>query len=302
MAKSTLHTDADLLRREIIASCRLTAQHHLITQRLGGLIHPVISNEVRSRQDLTIADVSCGNGIWAIEAAEAYPEAEVVGIDTSDAQFPPPGVCPENCSFHVLDMMQPVHQDYRCGFDMINVRLLAGLAGPPNWSDFTPIVDYLLQMLKPNGWIQWLDVASPVICAHDYSNAAVVPNWRAPSPIETQLPLLTKSVDWLDKLPALLKQRGFMDIERFECPPKTSTLTLETANTALNMLDLGQSRAELDQVAAAGFNGAVYNMLKEIQGGKLFTIVLQTTIGRKAHRALRKRMPRANMSLEWTSY
>lgn len=297
-----MHTDAYPLQREIIASCRLTAQHHLITQRVGGLIYPVISNEIRSRQDLTIADVSCGNGIWAVEAAEAYPEAEVVGIDTSEAQFPPPDMCPENCSFHIVDMMQPVHQDYRCGFDMINARLLAGLAGPPNWSDFTPIVDNLLQMLKPNGWIQWLDVASPVICAHDYSNANVILNWRVPSSIATQLPILTKSVDWLDKLPALLKQRGFMDIERFECPPKASTLMLETANTALDMLDLGQSCWEIDPVSAAGFNGAVYEMLKEIQGGRLFSMVLRTTIGRKAHRALRKRKPRANMSSEWTDH
>jgi SAM-dependent methyltransferase len=295
-----MQTDTYLLQRGILASCRLTAQHHLITQRVGGLLYPAISNEIRSRKDLAIADVGCGNGIWAIEAAEEYPAAEVIGIDVSDAQFPAPWTCPENCSFHILDMMQPVHQDYKCCFDMINVRLLAGLAGPPDGNDFTPIVDNLLQMLKPNGWIQWLDISSPVIRAHDSSTPSVIPQWRMPSSVTTQLPIFIKSVYWLDNLPALLKKRGFMDIERYECPPKESTLKHEADNTALAIMGLGQSSPGIDP-AAAEFNDAVAEMLEEIQDGRLFTTVLQTTIGRKAHRALRKRKPKANMALEWTN-
>jgi hypothetical protein len=232
----------------------------------------------------------------AIEAAEEYPAAEVIGIDISNAQFPAPRTCPENCSFYILDMMQPVDQDYKGCFDVINVRLLAGsLEG----KDFTPIIDNLLQMLKPNGWIQWLDISSPVIRAYDYRAPSAIPEWRLPSSITTQLPLFIKSVEWFDKLPALLKQRGFMDIERYECPPKESTLKYEADNTALVMMELRQSHPGVEPAAAQKFNDAIAEMLVEIQDGRLFSTVLQTTIGRKAHRALRKRKPKANMALEW---
>lgn len=294
MAQSAKRTDTYSLQCGIVASCRLTAQHHLITQRIGGLIYPAISNEIRSRKDLAIADVGCGNGIWAIEAAEEYPLAEVIGIDISDAQFP--WTCPENCCFHVLDMMRPVDQDYKGCFDLINVRLLAGsLEG----KEFTPIIDNLHQMLKPNGWIQWLDISSPAIRAYDYTEPSVISEWRLPSPITTQIPLFIKSVKWFDKLPALLKQRGFIDIERYECPPKESTLKHEAEITVLVLMELGQSLSDVEPAAAEKFNDAIAEMLEGIQDGRLFTTVLQTTIGRKLHRALRKRKPKANMALEW---
>ncbi|KIW86665.1 uncharacterized protein Z519_12720 [Cladophialophora bantiana CBS 173.52] len=284
MAETTSQTDTYLLQRGIQGSCRLTAQHYLLTQRAGGLLHPAIANEIRSKKDLAIADAGCGNGIWAIEIAEKHPLAEVIGIDVSDAQFPAPWTCPDNCCFHKLDLMQPVDEAYISCFDLINVRLLAG---PLNGSDFTPIIDNLFRMLKPNGWIQWQDISSPGIRAYDSSESSdIMPHWRQPAAISTQFSAFVRSTEWLGQLPTFMKQRGFIDIEIYECLPKTTILRHETDDIGLVLIELSKARPRVEPDTAAKFKDAVAELLQEISEGRLFTVVLQTTIGRKPRGAL----------------
>lgn len=49
-----------------------------------------------------ILDIGTGTGIWAIDIAEKFPMAEVVGTDLSPIQ---PSWVPPNCSFQVDDAM-----------------------------------------------------------------------------------------------------------------------------------------------------------------------------------------------------
>jgi methylase of polypeptide subunit release factors len=55
---------------------RLDMHHEIMLQLLGGKLHlaPIDTPQ-------KILDIGTGTGIWAIDAADTYPSAEVVGTD-----------------------------------------------------------------------------------------------------------------------------------------------------------------------------------------------------------------------------
>lgn len=95
-----------------------------------------------------ILDVGTGTGIWAIEMAELFPDAEVVGTDLSPIQ---PTWVPPNCVFEVDD----VTMDWtfrKDSFDFIHSREMFGSIA--NWDEYFRQC-YL--HLKPGGSVEALE-------------------------------------------------------------------------------------------------------------------------------------------------
>ncbi|TDZ39718.1 Secondary metabolism regulator LAE1 [Colletotrichum trifolii] len=95
-----------------------------------------------------VLDVGTGTGIWAIDCADQFPDAEVVGTDISPIQ---PTWVPANLRFVIddclLDWMWP--EDH---FDFVHLRCLYGSV--PDW---VALYRSAYRHLKPGGWAQNLE-------------------------------------------------------------------------------------------------------------------------------------------------
>ncbi|KAK3641095.1 hypothetical protein LTR56_011541 [Elasticomyces elasticus] len=99
-------------------------------------------------------------GLWLTEVAAKYPQAQCVGFDISDKQFPPASDVETNFAkrvqFHALDATaeEGYGAEFEGQFDVVAVRLLhVSIAG----AQWTRAVKNAVALLKPCGYLQWLD-------------------------------------------------------------------------------------------------------------------------------------------------
>ncbi|KAF2636676.1 S-adenosyl-L-methionine-dependent methyltransferase [Massarina eburnea CBS 473.64] len=124
--------------------------HHMYLLTLDRKLHLApINNPQR------ILDVGTGTGIWAIDMADQYPGAMVIGTDLSPIQ---PEWVPPNCIFEIDDVsldwtFPPQH------FDFVHIRELFGCI--PDWDFFfAQAYDHV----APGGWIEIVEHSVHPMC------------------------------------------------------------------------------------------------------------------------------------------
>ncbi|KAL7939885.1 S-adenosyl-L-methionine-dependent methyltransferase [Trichoderma chlorosporum] len=119
----------------------LDISHHFVTMLLGDQLF-----EAPIRKPPTkVLDVGTGTGIWAIDMADAYPSAEIIGTDISPIQ---PTWVPPNCIFHIEDAQ--LEWTYpEDSFDFIHMRALYG-----SISDWGELYKQAFKAIKPGGWLE----------------------------------------------------------------------------------------------------------------------------------------------------
>ncbi|KAK4238780.1 S-adenosyl-L-methionine-dependent methyltransferase, partial [Achaetomium macrosporum] len=100
-----------------------------------------------------VLDVGTGTGIWAIDFADEYPSAEVIGTDLSPIQ---PSWVPPNCKFE-LDNCELAWTYPDNTFDYIHIRGLVGCI-----QDWERLYRECLRCLKPGGWLEQQEFALPI--------------------------------------------------------------------------------------------------------------------------------------------
>ncbi|KAJ9353458.1 S-adenosyl-L-methionine-dependent methyltransferase [Paecilomyces variotii] len=119
---------------------RLDMLHHIFRLMLGGELYkaPLPTSPRR------ILDYGTGTGIYAIDLADTFPSAEVIGIDLSPIQ---PQFVPPNCKFIVDDV--EADWTYSEKFDYIHQRNMVG-----SISDWDELFQQAYKWTNPGGYIE----------------------------------------------------------------------------------------------------------------------------------------------------
>ncbi|TEA12364.1 Secondary metabolism regulator laeA [Colletotrichum sidae] len=115
---------------------RLDFCHALLVKTIGDRLYLAPIQRERTRR---ILDIGTGTGIWAMQMADLFPEAEIIGNDLSGIQ---PTGAPSNVVFEIDDVESEWVGE---GFDFIFSRYMCG-----------SIVDWPTN-LKPGGWAEFQD-------------------------------------------------------------------------------------------------------------------------------------------------
>ncbi|KAK2747804.1 hypothetical protein FQN57_001834 [Myotisia sp. PD_48] len=125
---------------------QLDIAHHMFSLLLKGkLLSAPIAQDIQR-----VLDLGTGTGIWAIDFADEYPSAEVIGTDLSPTQ---PSFVPPNLRFEVDD----ASEDWtfpRDHFDLIHIRALYGAI-----SDWPLLYSRIYTHLKPGGYFDQLEMS-----------------------------------------------------------------------------------------------------------------------------------------------
>lgn len=125
---------------------RLDIFHHMMLRAMSGnLFWAPLPKDFSGRA----LDMATGTGIWAIDFADLFPNAIVIGNDLSPTMST---TVPPNCHFYVDD----IEDDWTYGdnekFDFIHARFLTGGIG-----DWPKLMSQVFQHTKPGGWVEFQD-------------------------------------------------------------------------------------------------------------------------------------------------
>ncbi|KAG6080762.1 hypothetical protein E4U16_008154 [Claviceps sp. LM84 group G4] len=131
-------------------------RHHYLTMLLDDqlFLAPLKEDKVHR-----VLDVGTGSGIWAIEFADRFPNASVIGTDLSPCQ---PQWVPPNVNFEVDDASLDWTWDAN-HFDFIHIRYILG-----GIQDWTALLKEAYRCCAPGGWVQSVEIDGQ-FCSDDGS-------------------------------------------------------------------------------------------------------------------------------------
>lgn len=186
---------------------RLALQHQIWLLTLDGKLHltPFPSPPQR------VLDIGCGTGIWAIEFAQQYLSAHVIGTDLSPIQ---PVYVPPNCYFEIDDAED--EWVFEQPFDYIHGRTLMNC-----FRDISAVFASAFANLTPGGHFEMQDGCMPFRAADGTLANTTLLDWCH----KTLEGSARVGRSWADPktYKSMMEDVGFVDVreERFKWPLNT---------------------------------------------------------------------------------
>ncbi|KAM0720820.1 hypothetical protein Q7P37_003105 [Cladosporium fusiforme] len=233
------------LNRDLVASMRLNYQHYLWQDAFGYNLHPRIAADIKDKKDLVVADIATGTGIWLHDIARVLPSTtKFEGLDIDLAQCPPAGWTPPNVSYKQCDALAPAPDNMLARYDVIHLRHFVTVV---RGSDPIKLVESLISMLRPGGWIQWSewDIGTTYLTKADPETPSE--NIEKIGRFLEEIKTTSKLGNWAPQLESNFIQAGLQDtaLEKHLQPP--TQLSYQSVNVMVafgEMLD-GLSKAGL---------------------------------------------------------
>jgi SAM-dependent methyltransferase len=201
--------------------------HTLILAVLHGALHLAPLKDPQR-----VLDIGTGTGIWAIDFADAYPSAHVVGNDLSPIQ---PSYAPPNTEF-VVDDIEDAWNYEAYPFDFVHGRYLAG-----SIRDWPALAKQAYANIKPGGWVELQDWDC-MVESHDGTVTEDTTYWKWHKLCTDRMePVVTARPG--PKLEKCVRDAGFVDVhvEKFPIPmgtwPKDKHLVSSSLLQVRTLLD-----------------------------------------------------------------
>jgi len=149
-----------------------------------------------------ILDVGTGTGIWAMDIADYYPSAEVIGTDLSPIQ---PRWVPPNCRFEIDDA--EAEWNWTSPFDFIHSRTLAF-----SISDWPRYIAQIYKHTKPGGWVQLVEHELNPSCDDDTYGESTA-SWKYAQILLSSLEQVGKNTKVAENLKKYVEDAGFINIK-----------------------------------------------------------------------------------------
>jgi len=184
---------------------RLDIFHKIFLVARNGELHRApISTHTPGFGPLRILDLGTGTGIWAIEMADKYPTAEIIGTDLSPIQ---PKWIPPNIRFQVSDF-ESEWTFGRATFDLIHLRMGIG-----SISSYRALYRKVFEHLKPHyGWFEYVDFdITPYSDDGSLTTSHALYRWT--QNIFDATAAAGKPLRYEHRTRELLREAGFVDIQ-----------------------------------------------------------------------------------------